>query len=300
MEAISHIEKYLLKDSRFNFKQREKIIDILQNQKLNILIVGATGAGKSSTINALFNMDKAKVGLSADPETAEILKFDLGNLVLWDSPGLGDGKGEDESHIKIITNKLNEKTAEGDALIDLVLVILDGSTRDMGTSFNLINDTVIPNLGDNPNKRIIVAMNQADLAYKGRGGWNYIENEPTDVSLTFLNDKLISIENRIKESTGVTIKPIYYCAGYQTNDDVKNNSQPPFNLSKLLWLIVNNTPKQKRLLYRDNKLSKDKDNWEANDNKKDYKKEIKSSLGIGAIIEGVIGFFGGLFGGLFS
>ena len=34
----------------------------LKKQKINLMITGATGVGKSSTINALFNTEKAKVG----------------------------------------------------------------------------------------------------------------------------------------------------------------------------------------------------------------------------------------------
>ncbi len=56
------------------------------------MITGATGSGKSSTINALFDLEVAKVGTGVDPETMDIQKFDLDNLVLWDSPGLGKWK----------------------------------------------------------------------------------------------------------------------------------------------------------------------------------------------------------------
>lgn len=62
----------------------------LRETKVNILVTGATGAGKSSTINALFNTEVAKVGVGADPETMHIKKFELNNIILWDSPGLGD------------------------------------------------------------------------------------------------------------------------------------------------------------------------------------------------------------------
>jgi len=98
----------------------------LKEQKLNLMITGATGAGKSSTINALFNMEVAKVGVTSDPETMEITNYTLGNLVLWDTPGLGDGKEADARHTKNIINKLLEKDEKGNLLIDLVLIILAG------------------------------------------------------------------------------------------------------------------------------------------------------------------------------
>lgn len=102
----------------------------LKEQKVNIMITGATGCGKSSTINAMFDTEVAKIGVGVDPETMEIEKYELDNLVLWDTPGLGDGKEADNIHAKNIIKKLTEVDDNGTALIDLVLVILDGGTRD--------------------------------------------------------------------------------------------------------------------------------------------------------------------------
>ncbi len=140
----------------------------LKDRKINLMITGATGCGKSSTINALFEKEVAKVGVGVDPETMEIARYDYGNLILWDSPGLGDGKEADNRHAKNITKKLLERDENGEPLIDLVLVILDGSSRDLGTSYELINSVIIPNLGENKEKRILIAINQADMAMKGR------------------------------------------------------------------------------------------------------------------------------------
>ena len=49
----------------------------LKEQKINLMITGATGCGKSSTINALFNTEVAKVGVGVDPETMDITRYDL-------------------------------------------------------------------------------------------------------------------------------------------------------------------------------------------------------------------------------
>ena len=135
----------------------------LKNQKMNIMITGVTGCGKSSTINAMFNTEVAKVGVGVDPETMEIGKYELDNLVLWDTPGLGDGKEADKRHAKNIIDKLLEVDENGNALIDLVLVILDGGSRDLGTSYELIDKVIIPNLGKEKENRILVAINQAGM-----------------------------------------------------------------------------------------------------------------------------------------
>jgi len=244
----------------------------LKKETVNLMITGATGCGKSSTINAMFNANVAKVGMGVDPETMSIKKYELDNLILWDSPGLGDGKEKDIQHSKGIIKKLNELDSNGDPLIDLVLVILDGSSRDLGTSYELINQVIIPNLGGQIENRILIAINQADVAMKGKY-WDYDKNQPQERLVNFLNDKVESVKSRVKEATGIDIEPICYAAGYKDDDQ----EQHPWNLSKLLCFIVKNTPEKKRLSYVDN-LSTRKEMWEDDDELEDYKKETRKSF----------------------
>ena len=293
----------------------------LKEQKINLMITGATGCGKSSTINALFNAEKAKVGVGVDPETMDIQKYELENLILWDSPGLGDGKEADNRHAKNIIKKLNERDENGNLLIDLVLVILDGSSRDLGTSYELINSVIIPNLGEDKENRILVAINQADVAMKGHY-WNHQENKPEPRLVEFLEEKVTSVKRRIKEGTGVDVDPIYYCAGFKEEGKEQNK---PYNLSKLLYYIIKFTPKQKRLAYIEN-INQNQEMWKDNDDLKNYSEEISKSMWetvkdcaaegadiggaigsvfgesgrrigkvVGGVIGGVVGFVKGLF-----
>ena len=246
----------------------------LKEQKINIMITGATGCGKSSTINALFGEEKAKVGVGVDPETMDISRYDLDHLILWDSPGLGDGKEADTRHAKNIIHKLNELDEHGNLLIDLVLVILDGSTRDLGTSYELINSVIIPNLGENKENRILVAINQCDVAMKGRY-WNYEENKPEPQLAKFLDEKVESVRKRIKEGTGVDIEPIYYSAGFKEEGMEQCR---PYNLSKLLYYILKFTPKEKRIAIADN-INTDTEMWKDDDELLDYRKGILEEVG---------------------
>lgn len=272
----------------------------LKDKKVNIMITGATGCGKSSTINALFDMEVAKVGVGVDPETMDIEKYELNNLTLWDTPGLGDGKEADNRHAKNIIKKLAEVDENGDALIDLILVILDGGTRDLGTSYELINSVIIPNLGEDKKNRILVAINQADVAMKGRY-WDYEKNEPMDKLKEFLDNKVISVKNRIKEATGVDIEPIYYSAGFKEEGEEQSR---PYNLSKLLYYIVKATPAEKRAVYVNN-TNEDENMWRDNDDLLDYGEETRKSI-MDSVVEGasrgvdVGGDIGGEIGGIFG
>ena len=346
-------------------KQKNKLLkklQLLRENKLNIMLVGATGCGKSSTINALFNcaelqvedaqadakdecnpinaetegggvaqeavaattnateklfVEVAKVGSKSDPETKDIEKYTIGNLTLWDTPGLGDGTEIDEHHKAVIRDLLNEADEDGNRLIDLVLVILDGSTRDLGTSYKILNEVIIPEFGKK-RKRILVALNQADIAMKTGRHWDYEKNEPDEVLVRFLEEKLISIKKRIYEDSGLEIEPVYYCAGYVEPD---GSAVYPYNLTKLLYYILQAVPAKKRLSIMEG-MNKKKKNYEYND--ADYSKRVQDSfldtifdaidegaelgkelLGvpgavIGGIVGGVVGALGRVLGNIFA
>ena len=180
-------------------------------------------------------------------------------------------------------------------MIDLVLVILDGGTRDLGTSYELINSVIIPNLGDNKEQRILVAINQCDMAMKGKH-WDSVNNKPDAVLTQFLDEKAESVRRRIREGTGVDVQPVYYSAGYKDGDEQQN----PYNLSKLLYLIIQHTPKKKRLIYAQN-VSRDAEVWKDNDTLKNYGEEIRKSF-VDTVIDcasegaDLGGELGGLFG----
>lgn len=206
-------------------------INMLGVYPVDILLTGVTGAGKSTTINALFDEELAKVGTGVDPETMELKSYELNEcLRFWDTPGLGDGRQHDIEHGKKIVDLLNKTYEENQyGFIDLVVIIIEGINRDMGTTYKLINDIVLPNITSD---RVLICVNQADMAQKGR---HWVRNVP-DAELTrFLKEMCQSIKRRVKEATGMNIKtPIYYSAEHK------------YHLTELLDFIIDNIPKKKR------------------------------------------------------
>jgi predicted GTPase len=212
-------------------------LDIIGINPLDVMVTGVTGAGKSTTLNAFFQKEVAKVGTGVDPETMDLTSYKLNHYFrLWDTPGLGDGIQKDQEHSKRIVDLLYEDYHSKNqqfGFIDMVLIILDGGVRDMGTTYKLLNEVVVPNF---QKKRILVAVNQADMAMKGRY-WNYQTNNPEQKLLDFLEEKVVSIQKRVEEATGVKIiKPIYYSAEYN------------YNIEKLFDFIIDNMPKKRRKL----------------------------------------------------
>ncbi|MBZ8006534.1 50S ribosome-binding GTPase [Campylobacter sp. RM9334] len=271
----------LLNKSDLDEEDKNKLklnIKKLANTKLNILITGGTGVGKSSTINSLFNMgdeykqEFSEIGTTSKPQTMEIKKYEIGrNLVLWDSPGLGDGI-KDSEHIAKINKKLHEKDSKGNALIDLVLVIVDAKTRDLGTTYHLITNVIIPALGENAKDRILIALNKCDQALEGdfwvKGDSPYPEEE----LIKYLDESVKIISDRIYETTSVRIEPIYYSSGKSRNGIQEN----PYNLGKLLDFIIDYTPSKKRAVFK-GKINENKNNWKSNEKVKPNTNNFNSS-----------------------
>jgi len=200
----------------------------------DVMVTGVTGAGKSTTLNTLFQKEVSKVGRGVEPETMTLDSYKLNeSFRLWDTPGLGDGVQKDKEHSKKLVDLLYKDYGENNGFIDLVLVIIEGSNRDMGTTYKLLNEIIVPNFQKD---RIFVAINQADVAMKGRY-WDSEKKKPRPKLKSFLEEQANSIQKRVKEATGVKIiKPIYYSAEYD------------YNIDKLLDLFIDNMPKEKRKL----------------------------------------------------
>jgi len=200
----------------------------------DVMVTGVTGAGKSTTLNTIFQKEVAKVGSGVDPETMNLDSYRLNNSFrFWDTPGLGDGKANDKSHCRSLISLLYKDYGQNHGFIDLVLVIIDGSSKDMGTTYKLLNEIIVPNF---QKERIIVAINQADVAMKGRY-WNCLDKKPERELIDFLESKSVSVQDRVMEATGIKIsRPVYYSA------------EQNYNIDKLLDMLINNMPKEKRRL----------------------------------------------------
>jgi predicted GTPase len=149
---------------------------------------------------------------------------------------------------------------------------------------------------------------------KGRY-WNHKENKPEPELIKFLEEKVDSTSKRIKEATDIDVQPIYYSAGYKDG----NKAQNPYNLSKLMLLILQHTKEEKRAVFVQD-INKDSNMWKDDDRLKDYRGEIQKTLwdsvkesasqgadiggaifgAPGRIIGGAIGAIGGFIGGLFG
>ena len=113
------------------------------------------------------------------------------------------------------------------------MVILDGSSRDMGTTYRLLETTIAKLIEP---ERIITLINQADMAMKGRY-WDEQNNCPQPELKQFLEDKAHSVQARLLEATGLNLdKPVYYSAAKK------------YNQIAVLDFIIKHLPTEKRVI----------------------------------------------------
>jgi len=219
--------------------------DIQQNllrgnfSPLDVMLAGVTGAGKSSMINALVGRTVTKVGMGVDPETMDIDCYDLNDRFrIWDTPGLGDGRQADERHKRKMTDLLYKTYTLDNRIygfIDMAIVVVEGANRDMGTTYTLLNEVIIPSIDRD---RILVVVNQADVAMKGYH-WDRDRCSPDNRLSDFLDEQALSIRERVREATGVSIKmPVCFSAKYG------------YNLKEAYDFIIDNMPSSRRIICR--------------------------------------------------
>ena len=257
----------------------QKILGTLKSTKVNVLLIGGTGVGKSSTINALFHTsetpmeNKAAVGESANPETMDIHHYTLKNMVIWDTPGFGDSTEKDQQHHQKIVELLNRNDKAGKPLIDLIFLVLDGGTRDFSSAYKMIKDVVTPTLQEGDKNRLLIGINKADKVMHHKF-WDLTTNQPKEELVAELEDRSKTIKKRIADDTGFNPDVIYYVAGESHQGKM---IQEPYNLAKLLSFIIDHLPQKKRVAIAAD-INQNRKNFNSNDSKENYQEKIEKSF----------------------
>lgn len=244
------VEMQLTNDAEFEDQLNANI----KERPYKIAIIGQNGAGKKTTVKAFFGLSDYSIGLTKEDANAVVNSF---------SPREG-------VDIIIYNNKITDNNEYFlDAALpdcDLILYIIDASSRDMHKDFRLLKEHILPICERNNQLRnLILAFNKIDIIGECNTPddqelrWDVFNNEPMGKLKSVIKCRLNEIFEQLIAETLVaveehTINPeqvMCFSAEYEYNLQsflhyvirLKHN-----RLTPLIWFLS----KQKRV-YMDEK-----------------------------------------------
>jgi hypothetical protein len=198
----------------------------------SIGLIGVSGVGKSSTINAMFKTSLAishTVACTKEFKTTEMtLKMTSGdmsgnkiNLQVIDAPGLGEDIFLDPTYIGMYHKHLPK--------CDVILWVLSARNRAMALDQKYLDEF------KEFHKKIVFGVNQIDLVHPMN--WNHKINLP---SVEMENNLKEISDDRAKKLSSVTktdVKVVPYSATYG------------FNLEKLFKVLIQTISEDRRWIF---------------------------------------------------
>lgn len=162
-----------------------------------IAIIGKTGVGKSSTLNALFGTDlevhdvrpstKIPAQINFQYERAEGSK---GELYFYDMPGVGETAERDKEHIAIYQDVLAD--------CDLAVWVLEAENRAMTFDERFLRE-FFDNKKTSLKGRLVVAINKVDIM-PPPDGWNYQYNVPSPIQKQNIQERLLYVQEILADA----------------------------------------------------------------------------------------------------
>ena len=209
-----------------------------------IALIGATGVGKTSTLNALFNagLEVSHTKAQTQEETAIEISTDTihgkqGVLIVYDMPGLGESQKKRKKHLSTYERVLKNA--------DVALWILDAHYRE----FESIQDYLTNEIGSiNPKliSSMVFALNKVDLVYPGETAWHPYANLPSEEQENTIKARLYDVQEKVREAIpGWRGTVIGYSAAKR------------YNLPQLFATMLGSVPKKRQWVLASRKALAD-------------------------------------------
>ena len=205
-----------------------KLEEEISGRPFKVAIIGQSGVGKSSTLNAVFGLNLPTSDIQEG--TTEIIEKifpmrDGFNLSIYDMPGLLQSRKKDKVYEEMYKEIL--------PTCDVIVYIIKANTRNIGDDCRILKEIVLPICNQSSVKdNLIIAVNKVDTIGETINPddpelqWDIMENRPT-VKLhecilkkrLDIFEKLIS-ENLVLLNSETALKPeqvVFYSATFEYN-----------------------------------------------------------------------------------
>lgn len=229
---IQKLFAVILGKSNVSKADKEKVFGKLDEEitgrPFKVAIIGQSGVGKSSTLNAVFGLN-LPVSDIAEGTTEIIEKIfpmrDGFNLSIYDMPGLLQSRKKDKEYEEMYKEILPQ--------CDVIVYIIRANTRNIGDDCRILKEVVLPICNQSSIKdNLIIAVNKVDTIGQTINPddpelvWDPISNVPSDKLFECIKKKRLDIFTKLIDEKLVLInsesslKPgqvVFYSATYEYN-----------------------------------------------------------------------------------
>ena len=229
---IQKLFAVILGKSNVSKADKEKVFGKLDEEitgrPFKVAIIGQSGVGKSSTLNAVFGLN-LPVSDIAEGTTEIIEKIfpmrDGFNLSIYDMPGLLQSRKKDKEYEEMYKEILPQ--------CDVIVYIIRANTRNIGDDCRILKEVVLPICNQSAIKdNLIIAVNKVDTIGQTIDPndpelvWDPISNVPSDKLFECIKKKRLDIFTKLIDEKLVLINSesslnpeqvVFYSATYEYN-----------------------------------------------------------------------------------
>lgn len=227
---IEKLFDFIGKKAKLSLKDKElldkTVNDRIRNKPFRVAIIGQSGVGKSSTLNAVFGLKNYVSDIAEGTTKVEEHIFPMEDgfkLAVYDMPGLNNDILKDLEYEELYKKIL--------PTCDVIVYIINAHSKDIGEDCRILKDVVLPICkNNNVLSNLVLGVNKVDTIGEALDPnepelrWDVVNNVPTEklkkcikVKLGDISDKLIT-ENLVGGNNGIDVKRIvFYSAVFNYN-----------------------------------------------------------------------------------
>ncbi|MBD5365027.1 MAG: hypothetical protein HDR79_08805 [Bacteroides sp.] len=200
---INEIFDKIFEKANLSQKEQDEVNNAINKELIEkpfkVAVIGQSGVGKSTTLNAVFGLKNYTSNLAEG--TTDIIEevFPLRDgfkLSIYDMPGLNNDEEKDIQYAK-----LYERILPG---CDVIVYIINAHSRDFGEDCRILKDIVLPICNTNEIKEnLIIAVNKIDTIGENIDPndpelqWDIINNLPPTKLKEAIKTKLSDITDKL-------------------------------------------------------------------------------------------------------